>query len=149
MNTSTSRPATTADLQVRLHRVFTDHRGSLVPLELANAVPFLIARLFWVFATPAGGTRGGHAHCQCVQYLICQRGAVEVTADDGEAQRTLVLEAGAGLLIPPAIWAEQRYLTPDTMLLVLCNRPYEAEDYIEAVADVKSFREQMRAEGPR
>ena len=143
MNTITSRLATAADLQIKLHRVFTDHRGSLIPLELTNAVPFSIARMFWVFDTPSGGTRGGHAHRRCSQYLVCQRGVVEVTVDDGGARRTLALQTGACLLIPPTIWAEQRYLTPDTILLVLCDRPYEAEDYIEEVAEVRAFRAQI------
>ncbi|EMY76157.1 WxcM-like domain protein [Leptospira weilii serovar Ranarum str. ICFT] len=35
-----------------------------------------------------------------------------------------------GLLIPPGIWSTQQYLNINSVLLVLCDRGYEAEDYI-------------------
>ncbi|EMJ92094.1 WxcM-like domain protein [Leptospira alstonii serovar Sichuan str. 79601] len=35
-----------------------------------------------------------------------------------------------GLLIPPGIWSTQQYLDLGSVLLVLCDRGYEDEDYI-------------------
>jgi hypothetical protein len=40
------------------------------------------------------------------------------------------------LHIPPGLWAEQIYRDPATLLLVLCDRLYEAEDYIR---DMEAF----------
>ena len=34
------------------------------------------------------------------------------------------------LLIPPGIWAQQTYTVENSILTVLCDRIYEAEDYI-------------------
>lgn len=131
------------DLGVVVHRTFSDPRGSLVPIELSSAVPFPIVRLFWVFDVPAGNKRGGHAHRTCSQYLLCIRGAIEVLAHDGEADATFTLEPGAGLLIPPAIWAAERYLTGDTALLVLCDHAYAIGDYIDEHDDLRAFRRSL------
>ena len=37
---------------------------------------------------------------------------------------------GRGVLVPQGVWAEQRYLEDKTMILVLCDQPYEEADYI-------------------
>jgi dTDP-4-dehydrorhamnose 3,5-epimerase-like enzyme len=145
--TDASHLPVVGDLSVVTHRTFRDPRGSLVPIEVSTVVPFPIARMFWVFDVPAGHVRGGHAHRLCSQYLLCIRGAIEVFADDGETSATLVLEAGCGLLIPPAIWASERYLTTDTALLVLCDRAYEVEDYIDSKDEVRAFRNGLRQVG--
>jgi hypothetical protein len=39
------------------------------------------------------------------------------------------------LLIPPGIWAQQTYTTENSILTVLCDRIYEAQDYIREYAD--------------
>jgi dTDP-4-dehydrorhamnose 3,5-epimerase-like enzyme len=137
--------ATVTDLAVVAHKVFGDARGSLVPVELTGAVPFSVARLFWVFDVPDGGIRGGHAHRMCSQYLVCVKGRIEVETSDGVDTGRHVLEAGHALLLPPAIWALERYVTPDAMLLVLCDRPYEREDYIDRIGELRDFREEAQA----
>lgn len=138
--TRSNRLPVIADMQAVTHRIFSDPRGSLVPVEVAAAVPFPVERLFWVFGVPEGHLRGGHAHRLCAQYLLCVSGALDVSADDGLASATFRLEAGSGLLIPPAIWASERYLTADTTLLVLCSHSYDVDDYIDAKDDLRAFR---------
>jgi dTDP-4-dehydrorhamnose 3,5-epimerase-like enzyme len=48
-----------------------------------------------------------------------------------------------GLLIPPGIWSEQLYLTENTVLTVLCDRVYEAEDYIREYSIFLKFRKSL------
>ena len=43
------------------------------------------------------------------------------------------------LMIPPGIWAKQEYLTNDALLIVVCDRDYEAEDYIRDFDEYKNF----------
>ena len=129
-----------ADMKAVAHRIFSDPRGSLVPIEVADAIPFPVARLFWVFGVPEGHLRGGHAHRLCSQYLLCVSGALDVVADDGHASASFKLEAGSGLLVPPAIWASERYLTAGTTLLVLCSHAYDVDDYMDAKDDLRAFR---------
>jgi mannose-6-phosphate isomerase-like protein (cupin superfamily) len=92
-------------------------------------VPYTIARVFVVRAS-SGAKRGDHAHKRCSQFMICVSGAVEVTCDDGFNGRSFALaRADTGLLIPPGIWTTLHF-DEAGVVIVLCDRFYEAEDYI-------------------
>jgi hypothetical protein len=102
-----------------------DHRFSVV--EGCNHVPFLIARVFIV----TGTVGGKQAHKHCTQFMICPEGAVEVVCDDGSNRKTFLLDrSDLGLLVPPSIWTEETPRGEKSVLLVLCDRPYEVNEYI-------------------
>lgn len=132
-----------APLAVVRHRVFADPRGALVPIELTAAVPFPIARLFWVRDVPNGMSRGGHAHKLCSQYMICVSGRIGVGVSDTVSERAFELEPGHALLVPPGIFATETYATPDSTLLVLCDRAYEVADYVHDIAALAHWRREM------
>ena len=119
-----------------------DSRGMLTVVEFSKIVPFAVVRLFYVSGVPAGLSRGGHAHYRCRQYVICQRGRLGISLADGTCERSLELSAGQAILIEPGIFSTQVYLDEDCVLLVLCDYPYEAQDYIHGMdAFVKYRRE--------
>ena len=111
--------------------IVNENEGSDLSVYSGNAdVPFAIARSFVVRAK-TNIQRGAHAHMVCSQLLICLSGAVDVTLKDGRADTIERLShPSEGLLIPPGIWAEQAYLEVNSILLVLCDHDYDAEDYI-------------------
>lgn len=109
---------------------FRDSRGLLVPIEFSNLVPFAVKRMFWIVDVPAGGTRGGHGHKRCHQFAICTTGRVAIEAFDGRANRTLFLSTGQALHIPPGIITTERFITPNAILSVLCDRAYDPDDYL-------------------
>ena len=114
--------------------------GDLVVMEGITHVPFVIARVFAVVASE-GAIRGQHAHKGCTQFVTCPNGAVEVLCDDGIEQATYLLDQpGLGLLIPPSIWAQQIYRSSGSVLMVLCDRPYESSDYIRDYAEFLDYR---------
>ena len=89
-----------------------------------------VERIFTVTAGP-DVNRGGHAHQRCHQALLVLCGKVAVECFDARAHKRLLLSPDSGMLvIPPGIWMEQCYLEAGSVLLVLCDRPYEPEDYI-------------------
>lgn len=47
-----------------------DDRGSLVALEGQKSIPFNIARLYYIFDTRRGVSRGFHAHKQLKQVAV-------------------------------------------------------------------------------
>ena len=117
-----------------------DINGDLVVVEGQTHVPFPIARIFYVLA-PEGASRGQHAHRACTQFLTCPRGEIDVICDDGSATARFTLDRpNLGLLVPPGIWSEQIYRTPGSALLVICDRPYEADDYIRDYSAFKAYR---------
>ena len=109
---------------------FRDPRGLLVPVEFSQFVPFVVKRMFWITDVPAGGVRGGHAHMHCHQFAICQSGLIAIDAFNGEATRTVELMAGQALHICPGLFTTERFLTNGSILSVLCDRPYDATDYL-------------------
>src|SRR4051812_26641800 len=118
-----------------------DDNGVLCVYECGRHVPFDIRRVFTISARH-GDVRGDHAHKKCTQLLVCVSGQIHVACDDGSVVSEYLLDGmGVGLLVPPGIWATEKYLENDAVLMVLCDRGYEAEDYIRDYKDFKTFIE--------
>jgi dTDP-4-dehydrorhamnose 3,5-epimerase-like enzyme len=111
-------------------KLVEDDRGSLGVIDLATHVPFTPVRMFWISGVTAGTARGGHAHRACSQFLVCLRGRVSVEAMDGTVKQQFLLEVGDFINIVPGIFATETFLEEGTVLGVLCDRPYEPEDYV-------------------
>ena len=119
-----------------------ESNGDLVVVE-GDIIPFNVSRVFTVRASK-GSVRGEHAHRHCAQLLICTNGSVEVKCNDARITETCVLDkANFGLYIPPGIWGYQKYIEDNTILTVLCDRPYEEADYIRDYEDFKLFSKQI------
>lgn len=118
---------------------YEEPNGVLWVYEGGQQVPFDIRRVFTVSAR-AGDTRGDHAHKQCTQLLICVSGKIRVSCDNGSVAAHHLLDSmNIGLLVPPGIWAKEEYMTDGAVLMVLCDRGYEADDYIRDYNDFKTF----------
>lgn len=118
---------------------FVQGDGTLCVYECGRYVGFPIKRVFTVSARK-GIVRGDHAHKECTQLLVCVSGVIQVTCDDGADCSEYVLEdMNSGLLIPPGIWARETYLTDNALLMVLCDRAYEAEEYIRDYDEFRRF----------
>ncbi len=118
--------------------------GELVVMEGVSDVPFSIARVFVVRASK-GDVRGEHAHKLCSQLLICSSGKIDVSIDDGhEISKFSLDRPDIGLFLPPGIWAVENYLEDNSVLVVLCDRPYELNDYIREYDLFKEYRSQVQ-----
>jgi dTDP-4-dehydrorhamnose 3,5-epimerase-like enzyme len=115
-----------------------DSVGLLVVVN-AGQIPFEMRRIFTVFGKK-NTVRGRHAHKRCSQLLISTSGKIEIKVNNGSQEVIHTLQSpGIGLLIPPGIWAEQLYLTDGAILTVICDRPYEPEDYIRDFSEFLNF----------
>jgi dTDP-4-dehydrorhamnose 3,5-epimerase-like enzyme len=111
--------------------LITDATGRLVVAEQGSEVPFVTRRVFVVQGVPEGTVRGNHAHGTCTELLVCLRGGVDVELTDGHTRKTVCLRSpDRGLIIPPLVWSTQRYVEPGSILMVLCDRPFEESEYI-------------------
>jgi len=131
MTDDLSGPASVDQIQTGTLPIFADHRGSLGVLEFPKWLPLVPVRLFWITDVPAGMTRGGHAHKRCAQFMICQGGRIHVDTYDGVRERSFELKAGDYLHLPPGIYASETYIEPHSRALVLCDYPFEVDDYID------------------
>jgi len=124
--------------------IFEEDNGEISVFEQNfDAIPFLIKRIFNI-RSEKNSIRGKHAHRLCSQLLICSNGSIEVICDDSFDQKVFILDRpNLGLLIPPGIWAEQKYLQHNSSMTVVCDRLYESEDYISDYDKFKEFVYQL------
>ena len=114
---------------------------SMWVLDDLKLIPHPVKRLF--FISPEGNsTRGDHAHLDCWQTLMCIKGKILITVDDGINKQIVDLSSyGQALTIPPELWCRQDY-SPNSSLVVLCSHPYDEKDYIRDYQVFKNFRTQ-------
>ena len=114
-----------------------DERGSLVALEGGKSVPFDIKRVYYIFGTREGVSRGFHAHRSLKQVAICVAGSCRFILDDGKFREEILLEkSSVGLLIEGLTWREMYDFSPDCVLIVLASEYYDEADYIR---DYRTF----------
>jgi len=108
-----------------------DERGSLVALEGNKSVPFDIKRVYYIFDSKEGISRGFHAHRNLKQVAVCVSGSCRFVLDNGKQREEVVLEKSTiGLLIDDLTWREMYDFSPDCVLMVLANEFYDELDYI-------------------
>jgi dTDP-4-dehydrorhamnose 3,5-epimerase-like enzyme len=110
-----------------------DSRGSLVALEIGieKAVPFDIKRVYYIYETGKGVSRGFHAHRNLKQVAICVAGRCRMVLDDGKSrEETWMNSPTRGLLIESMVWREIHDFSDDCVLLVLASEHYDETDYI-------------------
>lgn len=135
--------APVSDLRLISFRAMSAPDRVLVPFEAEREIPFPIRRVFTINAGKAGLVGGQHAHRSCQQLLVCLHGICEVAciADDPANPTVIRLDRpDRGLLVPPTIWAEERYLSAETVLMVFCDQYYDPQDYIRDWADFARLR---------
>jgi WxcM-like, C-terminal len=114
--------------------------GDVVVAQVAAQVAFPIARVFTVTA-PLDALRGDHAHIRCTQLMLCVHGAVEIICDDGRHKRTFRLNRNnLALCVPPTIWNNIFFRQDRSVVMVLCDRPFEEGDYLREYSEFLEFR---------
>ena len=112
-------------------QVLGDERGSLVALEKDRNVPFDIRRVYYIYKTEQGVSRGFHAHRNLRQVAMCVAGSCRMVLDNGSTREEVVLDCPTrGLLIECMMWREMHDFSDDCVLLVLASESYDETDYI-------------------
>jgi len=130
MNTKISKTYAVDDVECTSATSKVDARGQLHVFQSGTQFAFLPTRVFTVHADK-GAKRGHHAHKKCWQALSCISGSCLVQYRDGlDRSETVLTTPNQVLIIPPGIWAEQQYNADGTILMVLCDQPYDEKDYL-------------------
>jgi dTDP-4-dehydrorhamnose 3,5-epimerase-like enzyme len=115
--------------EVKKINCISDNRGNLLPIEFGD-LPFIPKRIFVVNNVPKGSVRGNHSHFETVQILICISGEIEVTLHDGFTEKKNIIYEGEYILVKNLVWDSQKFLSDNSVLLVICSTEYNVEDYI-------------------
>ena len=120
-----------------------DPRGNLTVAEQMKNVPFEVKRVYWTYDVPAGERRGGHAHKECVEFIIAVSGSFTVTLDDGKGNSKdfHLNHPWEGLLVPTGIWRTLEDFSSGAVCLVLASELFDEDDY---VYDYNDFLEYVR-----
>ncbi|TXT66082.1 MAG: putative TDP-4-oxo-6-deoxy-alpha-D-glucose-3,4-oxoisomerase [Promethearchaeota archaeon] len=111
-------------------KTFIDRDGRLTPVEFYD-VPFKPKRMFYVTNVPKNDIRGGHAHYETQQLLICIDGRIGVMLFDGYNEHYTVIEKDEAVFVDKMIWDSQIFLTGNDVMVSLCSTNYDKNDYIE------------------
>ena len=107
-----------------------DDRGQLVALEEFKDIPFRVKRVYYMYDTATGVTRGGHAH-KCLQQIL------------------IPLEKPyEGLYVSNNMWREMFDFSPDAVLMVLASELYDEADYIRNYDTFLNFVKNGDADSP-
>lgn len=118
--------------------IIGDDRGSLISIEKALNIPFAIRRVYYIFGTKAGVSRGFHAHRDLQQLIVCLSGSCRMTLDDGSGRVDHLLDAPhKALLIKNMVWREMHDFSEDCVLMVIASETYDERDYIRGYDDFK------------
>lgn len=113
-----------------------DERGSLVALEANKTVPFDIKRVYYLFGTKEGVSRGFHAHKVLKQVAVCVTGKCRMLLDNGKEKAEVWLDSSTkGITIDSMVWREMHDFSPECVLLVLASEHYDEADYIRNYDD--------------
>ena len=113
-----------------------DARGGLSVAEIGGALPFVVRRVYWIYGTQPGVSRGFHAHRKLAQLVVCVSGSVRFRLFNGEREEDFTLtDPALGVLISPMIWHEMHDFSPDCVLMVFADAEYEESDYIRDRAE--------------
>lgn len=116
---------------IDIKTVATEGKGALSFFEGMRDIPFEIKRIYYIHDVPKNVERGGHAHRNLSQLLVCTFGSIEVELDDGTERRRVVLDnPSKGLLVEGLVWREMRWIESDSVLMVAASDYYDEADYI-------------------
>ena len=108
-----------------------DPRGVLTVLEGGTDIPFEIRRIFFVYRVQPPYERGGHAHPDTEQLLICVSGQMKVDLSDGSSTGTFVLnDPSYGLYVPEMVWTRLYAFSPDAVCVAAASTHYANSDVI-------------------
>ena len=117
-----------------------DERGQLVALEEMKDIPFQVKRVYYMYDTVPGVTRGYHAHKALEQILICIHGSCKIRLDNGTEKKVVPLEKPyEGLYVSNSMWREMFDFSPDAVLMGLASELYDENDYIRDYDEFLKF----------
>ena len=113
-----------------------DERGNLSFIEEVKHIPFEIKRTYWVYDVPGGEERGSHAYKSNEEFVVALSGSFDVVVNDGKYETLYHLNRSYfGLFLPKMLWRKFQNFSTNSLVLVMANNFYDANDYIRNFDD--------------
>lgn len=122
-----------------------DERGKLVVIEGAQAIPFEIKRVFYIYDSDSSVVRGQHANKYSEFVLINVAGKSKVRITDGDEEIVVELNKPMmGVYIPAMIWKDMYDFSSDSVLLVLASTHFDEGEYIRDYEEYSRTMKEQR-----
>ncbi len=117
---------------------FRDKRGILTSFELGKDIDFEVKRIFFLHHILS--ERGGHAHIDTDQVLICIYGSLDIDIFFENKQYHFNLDnPDVGLTIPRLSFVKMKNFSSNACVLVLANTYYDKSKSLRTFEDYKNF----------
>ncbi len=121
-------------------RSYIKKSGKLIPISFDKNFPINVKRIFYIFGKK-NEYRGDHAHKKCKQLFIPISGNISLIIKSKNREKTINLnpKKNTGILVSNLVWCRLKFLTKNSIVLVVCDRKYEFNDYIEKYSEFKKI----------
>ena len=126
---------------MKLYKIFNFKKfknisGELLPITFDKQFPIKVKRIFFIYGKKKY-KRGDHAHKKCSQVFLPLFGKAEITIQSKKIKKSIILDyqKNKAMLVPPKTWCHVKFLTKNSIVLVLCDYKYNFNDYIESYED--------------
>ena len=111
---------------------FSRSDGMLVPYSFDKKFPIKVKRIFFLYGKK-NKIRGDHAHKKCSQVFIPIKGntVLLINTPKNKKKISLKYKLKKGILVPPKNWCGVKFFDNESIVMVVCDRFYEAKDYIK------------------
>ena len=122
---------------------FKKKSGTLIPISLKKNIPIKTKRIFFILGEK-NFVRADHAHKKCSQFLFPILGKIAVSAETkkGIKKKILNYKKKEGYLLGPLTWCKIKFLSRNSILMVVCDMEYDFKDYIEKYNNFKRIIKQ-------
>ena len=117
-------------------KTYSSITGQLIPLVFNKKFPIKAKRIFFVYGKK-NKIRGDHAHKKCSQFFIPILGKVILVIKTPKMEKKIVLNhlSKIAVLVPPKYWCSIKFTNKNSILMVICDKNYDFDDYLESYDD--------------
>ena len=115
---------------------FTSKSGELLPITFDKNFPIKVKRIFFIYGKKKY-KRGDHAHKECSQVFYPLFGKTQISIQNKKIKKNVILshKQNKAMLVCPKTWCDVKFLSKNSIILVLCDYKYDFKDYIESYDD--------------
>ena len=119
---------------------FKSVSGKLIPVSFDKKFPFSIKRIFFLYGIKKK-IRGDHAHKKCSQLFkpITGKMILKIKTPYSEKRFIIGKDSKYAILVPPKYWCSVKFIKKKSILMVMNDRYYEFNDYLETFDEYKKY----------
>ena len=119
---------------------FKSFSGKLIPITFNKKFPFAVKRIFFLYGIK-NKIRGDHAHKKCSQLFMAVSGKMILNIKTPYSKKKFLIGSNSkhAILVPSKYWCSIKFTKKDSILMVMADRYYEFNDYLETFDDYKKY----------